>query len=153
MKLKISVLLTILFSMSATAFGQKEAAKPVVKPKPKVDVKTPEIRTNAVKMPTVQEILAKYVQAIGGRETNEKIKSRMVKGTLELMPMGIKGTFENYSAAPSKSIMKISLDGIGEIIEGFTGTTAWSNNSIQGNHDKQGEELARTKLTYDNQRG
>ena len=149
MKLKISVLLIILFSMSATAFGQKEAAKPVVKPKPKVDVKTPEIRTNAVKMPTVQEILAKYVQAIGGRETNEKIKSRMVKGTLELMPMGIKGTFENYSAAPSKSIMKISLDGIGEIIEGFDGTTAWIINPLQGNRDKQGEELAQTKLAYD----
>ncbi len=93
MKLKISVLLTILFSISATVFGQKETAKPVVETKPKVDVKTPDIKTTPVKMPTIQEILAKYVQAIGGKEANEKIKSRMIKGTLELMPSGIKGTF------------------------------------------------------------
>jgi len=149
MKLKIPVLLTILFSISANAFGQKEAVKPVVEPKPKVDVKTPEIKTTAVKMLTVQEILAKYVQAIGGKEANEKIKSRMIKGTLELIPAGIKGTFENYSAAPNKSILKISLEGIGEIIEGFDGTTAWSINPLQGNRDKQGEELAQAKLTYD----
>ncbi|MBA4124939.1 MAG: hypothetical protein H0X72_21040 [Acidobacteria bacterium] len=149
MKLKISVLLTILFSISATVFGQKEAVKPAVETKPKVDVKTPEIKTTAVKMPTVQEILAKYVQAIGGKEANEKIKSRMIKGTLELMSSGIKGTFEIFSAAPNKSIMKISLDGIGEIIEGFDGIAAWSINPLQGNRDKQGEELAQTKLTYD----
>jgi hypothetical protein len=38
------------------------------------------------------------------------------------------------------------LQGIGEIIEGFDGTTAWSLNPIQGNRDKEGEELTQTKL-------
>ncbi|HLM62219.1 MAG TPA: hypothetical protein VK308_15550 [Pyrinomonadaceae bacterium] len=99
-------------------------------------------------MPTVQEILAKYTQAIGGREANEKIKSRMTKGTLELAPMGIKGTFETYTAAPGKSINRTNLAGIGEIIEGFDGTTAWSINPLQGNRDKQGDELAQAKLIY-----
>jgi hypothetical protein len=61
--------------------------------------------------------------------------------------MGIKGTFENYSAAPNKSIAKVTLVGIGELVEGFDGTTAWSMNPIQGNRDKQGEELAQSKLT------
>jgi len=112
-----------------------------------------ETKTPAVKMPTVQEILAKYVRAIGGRADNEKIKSRMIKDLAKIPAADIKGTFEYYTAAPDKSLNKIMLAGIGEIIEGFTGTTAWSNNSIQGNRDKQGEELARTKLTYDNQRG
>ncbi len=149
MKLKVSILLTILFSISTTVFGQKEVVKPITETKPKADIKPVEGKTTAVKMPTVQEILAKYVQAIGGKEANEKIKSRMMKGTLELMPMGVKGTFENLSAAPNKSIMKISLEGIGDIIEGFDGTTAWSINPLQGNRDKQGEELAQTKLTYD----
>ncbi len=141
MKLKVSILLTILFSISLNAFGQKETVKP------KTATKTTDSKTAAVKMPTVQKILAIYVQAIGGKKANEKIKSRMAKGTVELMPMGIKGTFENYSAAPNKSVAKVSLGGIGDLFEGFDGTTAWSVNPIQGNRDKQGEELAQSKLT------
>ncbi len=79
-------------------------------------------------MPTVKKILAKYVQAIGGKKANEKIKSRMVKGTVEIAPMGIKGTFESYAAAPNKSISRVTLAGIGELVEGFDGTTAWTIN-------------------------
>jgi hypothetical protein len=147
MKLKISILLTVIFSISLTAFGQNETVKPKTETKT-TDAKTTDSKTAAVKMPTVGEILAKYVQAIGGKAANEKIKSRMAKGTLELAPMGIKGTFENYAAAPNKSVARLSLAGIGEIIEGFDGTTAWTINPLQGNRDKQGEELAQTKLAY-----
>lgn len=149
MKLKISILLTILFSIAATAFGQKPTVKPNVEAAPKVDAKTTETKTSPSKMPTVQEILAKYTQAIGGKAANEKIKSRMTKGTLELAPMGVKGTFENYTAAPNKTTAKISLAGIGDFFDGFDGTTAWTINPLQGNRDKQGEELAQTKLTND----
>lgn len=149
MKLKISILLTILFSISATAFGQKPTVKPIVKAKPKVDQKTTEAKTTPAKMPTVQEILAKYAQAIGGKTANEKIKSRMTKGTVEFAPMGIKGTIETYSAAPNKTIARLTLAGIGEITEAFDGTIAWTVNPMQGNRDKAGAELAQAKLTGD----
>lgn len=148
MKLKISVLLTILFSISATVFGQKEIIKPKPVPNLPANVTKLELKTSKAKMPTVAEILAKYVQAIGGKAANEKIKSRTIKGTVELAPMNIKGTFEGFSAAPNKSVTATTLAGIGEIIEGFDGTTAWSVNPISGNRDKQGEELAQTKIIY-----
>ncbi len=152
MKLKISVLLTIVFSVSLTAFGQKETVKPktaikTTGTKTTAETKTIGSKTAAVKMPTVQKILAKYVQAIGGKQANEKIKSRMAKGNVEMMPMGIKGTFENYAAAPNKSSTKVSLAGIGDFSDGFDGTTAWTINPVQGSRDKQGEELAQIKLT------
>lgn len=139
MKLKLSILLTILFSILTNAFGQKAPVKPIAT---KPDAKT----TTPAKMPTVQEILAKYVQALGGREANEKIKSRMMKGTMEISPMGIKGDFESYTAAPNKSITRSMLAGIGEMVEGFDGQTAWAINPLQGNRDKQGEELEQSKL-------
>lgn len=152
MKLKISILLTVVFTISLTAFGQKETVKAktgtkITETKTMTETKAADNKTAAVKMPTVKKILAKYVQAIGGKPANEKIKSRMAKGTVELMPMGIKGTFENYAAAPNKSISKVTLAGIGDLVEGFDGTTAWAINPIQGNRDKQGEELAQSKLT------
>lgn len=137
MKIKITILLTIIFAVSVTAFAQK------------APVKAAETKPTTAKMPSVEEILAKYTKAIGGKEANEKIKSRYSKGVLELMPMGIKGTFEIYAAAPNKSFNKTSLAGLGDIVEGFDGQTAWSINPLQGNRDKEGEELTQAKLTYD----
>jgi len=148
MKLKLSITLTVLFAMATTAFGQKEITKTTPETKTKTEIKTVETKTPAVKMPTAQEVLAKYVQAIGGRVNYEKTKSRMTKGSVEIPAAGIKGTFENYAAAPGKLLNKVTLPGIGDIIEGFDGTTAWSINPIQGNRDKQGEELAQSRLTY-----
>lgn len=139
MKLKISILLTILFLISTVAFGQKKPTKPTQK-------KAVAKATVPAKTPTVQEILAKYTQALGGRAANEKIKSRMMKGTMEISPMAIKGDFQSYAAAPNKSLTRATLAGIGDLIEGFDGQNAWSVNPLQGNRDKQGEELAQTKL-------
>lgn len=156
MKLKLSILLTALFAVSATVFGQeKTAAPPRTIPNKPADVKTLEIKpsaaaaTAAVKLPTAQEILTKYVEAIGGKAANDKIKSRSTKGTIEYAPMGVKGTFESYAAAPGKSLVKMNLAGIGEIIQGFDGTTAWSNDPLAGNKVKAGDELAQAKLTND----
>jgi hypothetical protein len=98
------------------------------------------------KLPTVQEILAKYVKAIGGREANEKIKSRVMSGTVEFAPMGLKGTFETYTAPESKSLTKMNIAGIGEMLEGMDGKTAWSVNPIQGSREKSGAELAQAKM-------
>lgn len=139
MKVKTSILLTVSCAFALNAFGQKPAVKTVT------ETKTVTTTTTA-KTPTVKEILEKYEQAIGGKKANEKIKSRVAKGTIELMPMGIKGTFESYSAAPNKSLSVATVAGIGELLEGFDGTTAWSVNPIQGNRVKQGDELAQTKL-------
>lgn len=139
MKIKLSILLTISCAFTLSAFGQNPAVKTATETKATVT-------NSAAKMPTVKEILEKYEQAVGGRKASEKIKSRTAKGTIELMPMGIKGTFENYAVAPNKSLSVATLAGIGEMLEGFDGTTAWSVNPIQGNREKKGDELEQTKL-------
>lgn len=126
--------------ISANVFGQKTEP---VKPEPKPMMEKPAM---AAKMPTVKEIVDKYVAAIGGRAANEKFKTRLIKMNVEISPMGIKGTGETYLAAPDKSYSKVNLGGIGELIESYDGTTAWSVNPIQGNRDKTGIELAQTKL-------
>ena len=140
MKLKITIFLTAIFIISVNVFGQK--------PDPKAETKAPETKpTPAAKLPSAKEILDKYVQALGGREANEKIQSRVMKGSAEITPMGVKGTTEIYSVAPDKSYSKTVLSGIGEIIEAYDGKTAWSMNPLQGSRDKTGTELLQTKLS------
>lgn len=139
MKLKITIFLTAVLMLAANVWAQK--------PDSKSDVKAPEAKpTPAAKLPTVKEVLDKYVQAIGGREANEKIQTRVMKGNVEISPMGVKGTNEIYAVAPDKSYAKVSLAGFGEIIEAYDGKTAWTINPLQGNRDKSGNELLQTKL-------
>lgn len=140
MKLKLITLLSFFLILTAATFAQKpDPPKTAVKPP---DEKAPQ----AAKLPSASEIVAKYVKALGGREANEKIKSRVLKGTVELSPMNIKGTAELYSSAPDKSLVVLNIAGVGEIREGFDGKTAWSINPIQGNRDKTGQELLQVKL-------
>jgi zinc protease len=149
MKLKTAIFLSLICLISTSIFGQKtETAKPETT---RPETKTVEAKpgpTNA-KLPTVKEILDKYVQALGGRAANEKIKTRLIKGTLEMLPMGVKGSAESFALAPDKSYTKVTLSGIGEIIESFDGKNAWSVNPIQGNRDKTGAELLQTKMASD----
>ena len=131
MKFKSTLLLAIILTITTFASAQK--ADP---PKPA-----------AVKLPAVSEILAKYVKAIGGREAFEKIKTRMMTGTVEIVPMGIKGTFESYTAAEGKAYTKMNLAGIGESLDVSDGKSAWTVNPIQGSREKTGAELAQSKIS------
>lgn len=139
MKLRISVILTIVALTGINVFAQKSGKMPPLsaeaqKTQPKA------------KQPTVQEILARYVEALGGRATYEKVKTRSMRGTIEIAAAGIKGTVESIAAAPDKSYSNGNLTGIGEMIESYDGKTAWSVNPIQGNRDKAGQELLQAKL-------
>jgi len=136
MKSKLMIFLAIVTLAAAAAFGQTVPAKPAEPAKPAAPAK----------LPTAQEILAKYIKAIGGRDAVEKVKSWTSKGTVELAPMGVKGTVESISSEPNLSLVKMNLAGIGDFTEGFDGTTAWSVNPIQGAREKSGEELLQTKL-------
>src|SRR5215213_3535856 len=132
MKFRIALSLAMVLVSAIAAFSQSPApAKPA----------------STVKLPTAQEVLDKYVKAIGGRDAILKIKSWKSSGTVELAPMGVKGTVETISAAPGRSLTRMNLAGLGEFVEGFDGTIAWSVNPIQGNREKSGTELAQTKLT------
>ena len=131
MKSRITILLTVILSACALTFGQSASpAKPV----------------STVKLPTTQEVLDKYIAAVGGRDAVMKVKSWKSTGTVELVPMGVSGSVESVSAAPDRSYSKTTLAGLGEFVEGFDGKTAWSSNPIQGMREKTGTELAQTRL-------
>ena len=140
MKLKLPFLLIALVALSAGVFAQPPESKPPTKESDAKAAATP------AKLPAAKEIIDRYVQSIGGREAHEKIKTRVSKGTVEFAPMGIKGTIESYAAAPDKSYTKMSLVGLGDLVDVFDGTTGWLINPLQGNRDKSGTELLQSKL-------
>lgn len=63
------------------------------------------------KLPTAEKVLDKTIEAQGGKEAFEKIKSRVTKGTIEVTagPQSMKGTIERYEAAPDLRYTEIKL--------------------------------------------
>jgi hypothetical protein len=50
--------------------------------------------------PTLEQILDKYVQALGGKAALLSPTSRVMKGAIEAPAIGAKGTIEIYAKAP-----------------------------------------------------
>ncbi|MEK6299293.1 MAG: hypothetical protein AABO41_01105 [Acidobacteriota bacterium] len=99
--------------------------------------------------PTVDQILDKYVQALGGKAAMEKITSTASKGTFEIAALGLSGSAEVWEKAPNKTALKLDIPGFGIVQEGFNGTVAWSQDPQSGMREKTGAELAATKLDAD----
>ena len=96
--------------------------------------------------PSLDQILDKYVQAIGGRAAVEKVTTRMMKGTLELPATGdagsiVPGTIEVYQKAPNKRLSTVVIPGNGTDQRGYNGTAGWFVDPDEGPKDLSGPDL------------
>ena len=87
-------------------------------------VETP--RSNAPR-PTPQQILAKYVEAIGGKEAVEKIKTRAIKG-VSVAANGQNFPLEILFASPDKYSLSVSLPQ-GATTQRLNGASGWIKNA------------------------
>src|SRR5689334_21311109 len=76
--------------------------------------------------PSADEIISKYIQAVGGKEALEKITSRTAKGTFEISSLKIVSPLEIYAKSPNLVALKIDVPGVGLIEQGFNGKVAWA---------------------------
>ena len=97
-------------------------------------------------LPSADQIVTKYVQAVGGKAAIEKLTSRQEKGTFEIPAMGVSASLEAYSKAPNKSVFTIDIPGFGQVHRGYTGSAGWESNPQNGMRDLSGNELAQMKL-------
>ncbi len=81
-------------------------------------------------LPSVKEILARYVQALGGAAALAKINSRVAKGS-RIGADGILVPEEIYQKAPDKILTITSYPGV-VFSNGFNGTAAWGHSSKDG---------------------
>jgi hypothetical protein len=97
-------------ALAVTAVAQGGQQKPATPSKPAA-------------LPSVDQVLDRYVQAIGGKAVIEKQTSRVSKGSFELAAFGASGTAEVYEKAPNKTVAIVNIAGFGVIQEGFDGKT------------------------------
>ncbi|MCX6623741.1 MAG: hypothetical protein NTY38_22280 [Acidobacteria bacterium] len=90
--------------------------------------------------PTVNDVLDRYVAAIGGQAAHQRIRTIHSVASIEFRGMGRKATRTMYRAAPNKSYSVVEIEGFGRLEEGADGNVAWTINPKEGPRLKTGDE-------------
>jgi hypothetical protein len=99
--------------------------------------------------PTVDDILNRYIRALGGKAAIQKLTSRTGKGTITILGSGTDGTVESWLMAPNKLLVVTELPGLGTFRQGFDGTLAWTQDDNSILHVVTGPELDDLRRTAD----
>ena len=94
-----------------------------------------------VALPSADEVLNKYVQALGGEEAIQKAATLVEKGTVQMRmpnPPGVQGPpaygnppAEVYRKAPDKAVVLVHLPApVGTTGEGYDGSIAWFQGGV-----------------------
>jgi hypothetical protein len=107
----------------------------------------------AAKFPSVDEILNKYAQAIGGEQAIRNVTSRMITATQDLPTgaggrMPVQAQLEIYQKAPNLVLEVYRTDKF-TISDGFDGATSWAQNARGIVTNDSGIDLARAKRNAD----
>ena len=77
-------------------------------------------------LPTVDQVLAKYAEAMGGTAAVDKTTSRVIKGDVDVVGVSRGGSFETYAQAPNRIITVLEAYPVGSVKTGFNGRTGWA---------------------------
>src|SRR2546430_2970217 len=89
----------------------------------------------AAQAPSVDQTLARYVHAVGGKAAIAKVTSRAMKGTLENSDDGTTSPAEVVAKAPNKYLSVVNLGDSGQALEGWNGEAGWGKDPDSGLHD------------------
>jgi hypothetical protein len=99
--------------------------------------------------PTIEQILNRYEEALGGREAWDKLTSRVMKATMVFSPSGQEATVVVYQQFPNKFLNVTTLPSHRKTEIGFNGEIAWSKDSVEGVRRMSGLQFEMTKHMAD----
>jgi len=100
-------------------------------------------------LPTARSIIDRHILAVGGRAAILARSSSHAVGTVSIPSAGMTGSVDLFTAKPDKSLLRITLGGIGSIEEGFDGKVGWSLSPLTGPTLVQGKELEQKRFDSD----
>jgi outer membrane lipoprotein-sorting protein len=99
-----------------------------------------------------EEVLAKMIEAQGGKAALAKVKDMTFTGTIEIVTMGISGSMTMYRKEPDKARMDMEFMGM-VVTQSFDGENAWgvdpNTGSIVDMPEDQAKELKRMAIGND----
>ncbi len=92
------------------------------------------------KLPTADEVIAKYVKVTGGLAKYKAMKTLRQKGTIGIPMAGLEGEIEIKIASPDKFRSKAVIGGAGTEATGSDGKIAWAESTMGGPRLLEGKE-------------
>jgi hypothetical protein len=93
----------------------------------------------AQSLPPAKDLIDRYASAVGGDKWKSHKSARM-KATMEVPTAGLSANIEASTVYPSAFVMKMVIGGMGEIVQGYDGTTAWMKDPMMGARILEGAE-------------
>lgn len=97
------------------------------------------LAAGAQAMPDAKTIVAKHIEASGGRAALERANTSVASGSFSIPGAGLTGQMKTMSA-PNRMRTEVQLPGLGTMLSGFDGETAWGMDPMQGPRVLQGPE-------------
>jgi hypothetical protein len=94
-------------------------------------------------LPSAQEIIEKYIQALGGDAAIQKIETRVDTGSLEVTSHNMNSKIETYRKAPQE-FLTVVHGPRGDTSQGYNGTIGWQQRGAEV-EELSGDDLARVK--------
>lgn len=91
--------------------------------------------------PTVDEILAHYERAIGGKAAFQKVGTLVFRGTIDFPSNKLSGTTAEYFKAPDHFLAITEIPGYGTVRTVYDGKSAWTEDPKQGVKEITGPAL------------
>jgi hypothetical protein len=88
------------------------------------------------------EILANHTKAVDPQGVAAKLPGMKTTANFEIPAMGMNASLIAIQRAPNQTSVLVGLPGIGEMRQGFDGTTAWASDPMQGPRIMAGTEAA-----------
>jgi outer membrane lipoprotein-sorting protein len=98
--------------------------------------------------PTAEQVLQKYLQAIGGKAAVERLTSRVSKGTVDNSDDGSTSPIEIYAKVPAQYAASWNVSGYGIVATVWDGTSGWTKNPDSGVQAMSKNEVAAAGRNY-----
>jgi len=92
--------------------------------------------------PSVDRILEKYQQALGGQAAYEKVTTRSMTGTVEIPDDNVTGPAQIVAKAPGSFRLTMDISGYGVVETVLDGDNGWEKNPDSGTHAMSKTDLA-----------
>lgn len=133
----------VLFAALALAGTSTISVALETKPKP------PASSQPSADLPEASTIIARYIEAIGGKDALLKTVSRHIRGTYSVPDQGMEASLEMFRSIPNKLLIRIYIPDVGEITQGFDGQVGFMNSPMQGASILEGNRLRQIGETAD----
>jgi hypothetical protein len=128
------------------AMAQAPAAQKPPAQDPKV---SPGIELPKPALPSARAIIDRHIAAIGGKAAVLSHSSTRATGTFSVASAGMNGSLEVIAAKPDKNMVKITIPGVGEVLEGYDGKNGWMLSPMAGPMLLEGKQLEEKRFDAD----